>query len=745
MNFSIDDIKSKGWLVNCISKTSWGNDFLNNFKKGTYFVIYYDMFEERGSIKISQYRIVYELNDGIYRDFTSNNIAFIQQPFDSSNYFIYSLLLTAVLDVGNTDDLKYLEQMYIYFKEQDLEEAKINLKTNLKGTFEIKSRLDFQSVLDNYYKYDKRAYNGMCMVYDLIEQYTQKKYNKSIFGGFITHVLKLVRNPNGGIIPEMANSTLRYLIIGEKGAGDDPSLKEAKKLLRQGNNHKNIYFKTGWFLNEYDNKWRKRIPDDSFKIIGEKLTNYKGSLVYKPNNLSIEKFYSLIESILNKEDESTLTNYIINGYDVKLGDYISFDEAFKYYPELANIYSIFGLQVPFQNYSFYYSQSLPERLVLIDGALNYNIESIKYTALHEIQHYIQKVEEFSNGGNPQLANLISLVGGASFRDYYISYENFRKRLNDVCSLITFEEWQELSLQVNYKFIEKTAQIKSSNLKMRYDTIGRHIFIDVIEYAKAVIDAFVDVCSKFTAEKANACSSILLQVYSLIPELDNVIKPFISKHIGKDYIELFELSLRQTAKTLERDTNYRMKGWTATDLYILNFATYQSMFGEIESRFTQQTSTLPESLKNYFQLYTSETIDNSKVIVYNESFLYGDTKNILAALETYNDNNNEQKYIIHTTDKNVTTNLLHETGHIIFDFVQPMPEINLEKQEHFCDCFVDYIHRKNIDPNLTQIISRERAITNSTEYDSIFESILFGEKLVINEERLNLMIEYVSKF
>ena len=184
----------------------------------------------------------------------------------------------------------------------------------------------------------------------------------------------------------------------------------------------------------------------------------------------------------------------------------------------------------------------------------------------------------------------------------------------------------------------------------------------------------------------------------------------------------------------------MQGWTATDLYILNFATYQSLFGEIEARFTQQTSTLPTSLKNYFDLYTSETIDIGKIVVYNESMLYTDpSKQIVAALETYDEN----KYIIHTVDKSVTINLLHETGHILFDFAQPNPDLNFEKEEYFCDCFVDYIHRKNIDPQLTEVLGRDRKIKDIKDYDHIFEEMLFGEKMVIDEEGLIKRLEFIN--
>ena len=739
MKIFLDDIKKKQWLTDSLIKYDWGKQLLT-LKAGTFLVIYYDMNEALGTIKIYDSKVVYELNDAIYKNYKGNNIAFIQEPFDSANYFLYSLFLTAVEDFQ--EKTKFLEDMYVDYKEKDIEQAKENLKTNIKGSFEINSRLDLQSTLDYYYKYDKRAYNGMCMVYDLIEQYTQHKYNKSFYGGFLTHILRLVKNPNGGIMPEMPQSTLRYLIIGEVAAGNDESLKLAKELYRAGNSIKNIYLKTNWFLNTYDNKWRKRISDDTFKIDQNKLTNQDGSIYFIPKDLSIENYLEFLKQFIKNNNSNFFEKSVLNGtYNVRIGDYISFDEAFKYYPELKNLYSIFALHITEQFYSFYFNPSTPERLILIDGQLNETIDSIKYTTLHEMQHYIQKVEGFANGGNPQLADIISLVGGASFRDYFISYEAFRKRFMDVCPTIPKLAYAELGLKLGMRFNAKTQEIKSKNLKMRYDdNLGRHLFIDVIDYAGAIIEQFKQVLDNFQPSSADSFSAILLKIYAILPELDDIIEPFVTEYVGNEYLELFKQSLKQAAKTLDRDTNYRLQGWTATDLYILNFATYQSLFGEIEARFTQQTSTLPTSLKNYFDLYTSETIDIGKIVVYNESMLYTDpSKQIVAALETYDEN----KYIIHTVDKSVTINLLHETGHILFDFAQPNPDLNFEKEEYFCDCFVDYIHRKNIDPQLTEVLGRDRKIKDIKDYDHIFEEMLFGEKMVIDEEGLIKRLEFIN--
>jgi len=57
--------------------------------------------------------------------------------------------------------------------------------------------------------------------------------------------------------------------------------------------------------------------------------------------------------------------------------------------------------------------------------------------------------------------------------------------------------------------------------------------------------------------------------------------------------------------------------------------------------------------------------------------------------------------------------------------------------------VDYIHRKNIDPLLTEDLSREREIVNYTDFDTIFENLLYG-KSEVDEFGLSKRLDFVSK-
>jgi hypothetical protein len=256
------------------------------------------------------------------------------------------------------------------------------------------------------------------------------------------------------------------------------------------------------------------------------------------------------------------------------------------------------------------------------------------------------------------------------------------------------------------------------------------------------------------ENAYSISYYILTIYSMIEETSQYIESFVITNVGSAYIDFFKQALQQNKKTVERDTQLANKGWSPYDLYILNFQVYESLIGEVESRFTQQTTHIPKELKNYFEFYTSETIDSSRVNVISNTLLVDEGKNVAAGIET-----NEGKYIIHLPDQfSNSVTLLHETGHILFDCVSEQVYANPESitsallknyenvEEYFCDSFVDYIQRKKIDPALTNDLDSERDVTNYTEFDEIFESILYSNTPVDESgilKRLNFVMQILE--
>jgi hypothetical protein len=739
MKIFLEDIKKIQWLSDAIDPTyggpSWGRDFLN-LQKGFYFVFDYNLDESDSSIVITNSRRLFQINEGIYRSMTAQHIGYMKEPFDTSNYLFYSIIKEAC----KTDEQKEkLTNLFIGYKAQDIAENKRNLKQSIKGVQEVNSSISFSTALNNIFSINKAPVNGLCMVYDLIDQYTRNNHGKSIYGEYLTKIVKSVKNPNGGLLPELADSTMRYMIIGEKAAKGDTELEKAKVLLRSGNDNYGIYLETGWFFNKYDSKWRKKISDESFFFDLNKLTASGDAFYYLSENFKLDEFQKLVSELAG--GGGNLGKAIANGYDGRVGNYVSYDEIYKYYPQVKDLYSVFGLNLLQDNrYSFYFSPNVPNSLVLISGKKNnYDLEKIKYVALHEIQHYIQKIEGFGSGGNASLASLVDAVGGSAVKSFFISLSAFQKRFAEVASLIPIIEYKQLHI--------KLEKLTFKDYKVRY----QNQFINVSQYYKQIVASLGKYVEneKVVSENTDSISYYILTIFSMIEETNFIIGDFVSKNVGEEYISFFKQALAQNKKTVENDVRLTNLGWSPYDLYILNFQTYESLMGEVESRFTQQTTKIPQELKDYFQFYTSETVDSSRVAVINNSIVEDDGKYFEAGIETF-----ENKYIIHLPERfSNSVNLLHETGHIIYDFVKDEVLINPDfainglvvgyenLEEYFCDSFVDYINRKDIDPMLTNDIGEE--FKDFKDFDDIFDKFLYS-KSEIDIVGLTIRLDFVMK-
>jgi hypothetical protein len=738
MKIFLDDIKKIGWLESCLLSPlndQWTRNFLN-LKKGFYFVFDYNLNESDSSIKIINSKSLWEINDGIYKNMKAEHIGYMKEPFDSSSYLFYSMLKSACI---TQDDKDKLTNLFIGYKAQDIAENKRNLKQSIKGVQEITSSISFSTALNNVFSINKAPIHGLCMVYDLLDQYTRNNHGKTIYGEYLTKIVKAVKNPNGGLLPELPESVMRYIIIGEKAAKGDLELNRAKSLLRSGNDIYGIYLETGWFFNNYDSKWRKKISDDTFYFDFDKLTASGDSFYYLPDNFKFDEFKKLADELVS--GSGNLGTAIANGYDGRVGGYIQFEELYKYYPHIRDLYSVFSLnQFADSKYRFYFSPNIPQSLILICGkGIAYDIEKIKYTALHEMQHYIQKIENFGSGGNTSLANLLDGAGGSSVKSFCIALSAFQKRFSEIATMIPILEYKQLHIKLENLPYEK--------YKIRH----KDRFIDVSLVYEQLLQGFEKFIKneKLVSENSDNISYYILTLFSTIKETNSIITEFVTKNIGEEYLNLFKLSLEQNKKTLERDERFIKLGWSAVDLFILNFQTYESLIGEVESRFTQQTTKIPQELKDYFKFYTSETIDYDRVAVLNNSIVEDDGKYFEAGIETF-----ENKYIIHLPDRfSNSVNLLHETGHIIYDFVKEEVLAN-EKyltnsllagydnlEEYFCDSFVDYINRKEIDPMLSNDIGE--TFKDFKDFDDIFEKVLYSESEIDLEGLIN-RLNFVMK-
>lgn len=156
---------------------------------------------------------------------------------------------------------------------------------------------------------------------------------------------------------------------GEKAATADPTnLGHAKRLEEEGASDETIRKATNWFRGA-DRKWRFEISDE-----GARLT------------ASGELFQDVLIEVAQRTGSSLF----------KLGDVLDHPKLYEAYPGAKNI-PIYSMDAP---RGFAGSAAFgPDGIVQIDinrGLTEYGALS---TLLHEVQHYIQSIEDFASGGN----------------------------------------------------------------------------------------------------------------------------------------------------------------------------------------------------------------------------------------------------------------------------------------------------------------------------------------------------------
>lgn len=141
------------------------------------------------------------------------------------------------------------------------------------------------------------------------------------------------------------------------------TLSKAEQMEKEGKSAEEIWKKTKWFRGN-DNKWRFEINDSKFEV------NNK--------NISLNKEYALKDILLNA------------------------DELLKdAYPQIANNKVIFTDKLQNDIAGGFSEKS---NAYIINSQLLNNLEEYKKTIMHEVQHNIQVIEEFSKGSNDETWN-----------------------------------------------------------------------------------------------------------------------------------------------------------------------------------------------------------------------------------------------------------------------------------------------------------------------------------------------------
>ena len=189
---------------------------------------------------------------------------------------------------------------------------------------------------------------------------------------------------------------IKYSFAGEHAKNANLSLLDRAKLMdKNGDSSEDIRKTTGWFKG-YDGKWRFEI-DDSMIVI-----DTSGRLSKNPD---IRRFYELMDKVHidgNATDseiaELSKLDKKLEGVSLRpktLGELLVHTKLFDAYPELANVAVAFvNLGEAKGSYNRYSNSiKLNKNLLVLKNDL-------KRTLLHEIQHAIQNIEDFSGGTSP---------------------------------------------------------------------------------------------------------------------------------------------------------------------------------------------------------------------------------------------------------------------------------------------------------------------------------------------------------
>lgn len=217
-----------------------------------------------------------------------------------------------------------------------------------------------------------------------------------------------------------------YQFAGEGSeTADKYSLKNAKKMLKDGVNPETVRKETGWFKG-VDGKFRYEISDndavvnidrvkkarqDEIDYINLNIIDYNNRMSYlvqqhDAKEISDEDFREQYDSLMNRklEEVDNLRYYENKAYASYLSGILDHEKLYAAYPSLRTI------RVEFRPLEFGIMGKYSEksREIIISQALwvKGKEAELKKTLMHEIQHFIQHQEGFAVGGNQKNIEII---------------------------------------------------------------------------------------------------------------------------------------------------------------------------------------------------------------------------------------------------------------------------------------------------------------------------------------------------
>lgn len=658
------------------------------------FVFYYSVLEEQSKLYIHSVEIVKEVNISLYRNLRNIssqakrilNIGFFRNSFETRDGIFYQFLRTY-------NDEKKVKEFYSYAVEQD-KIVDLNVSTN--AISEIYTSQDFSRAISYFCN---GRLQSIMQVYDMVNEAMKNRLGKTLYGTCLKKVVNLI-NFDGGVLSEMGGS-LRFMVIGENAKLSEEQTKnlyEAKYLIRNMIPIDKVYALTGWALSVNDGKWRTNIADNEASINTTNLYPYQGKNLYVPGNQTIEDVLPVLQ------DTKRAVTQLYRG---RLIEVFNHPTLYQYYPRLAMMPIVYWFGQNSQQQEFYFSPDERGGYIVINGSIQSG-DSLSIL-LHEIQHYIQRQENFATGGNLFLAKFVASVGSSSVRKIFACINRMERYFRE------------------YLYDDETRQSLLELVKLN---------IPGSKEARGIKKSIVDILSSLDEYQFNYKTlNFYLVIYIAESQnfYDNEIISFIESKVPQERVvnELFQNISEGYDESKKYRDKLKSEFFRDDDISTILFKGYENLYGEMESRSVQASRFVESEFKNYFYLTKWENTPIQQLTVIDGVEEVIDCKNINAAVET-----KDGKYVLHFKRGMSSLPFIHELGHIVHDCLnefqyKPLIEKEYENDlyyndidEWFVDKFIAYIKAKIQDDSLQKDL--DLSLSNQNENISKILDEFFAE-------------------
>lgn len=647
-------------------------------------------------------------------------------PFDLGFYKYCQILVKQ----ENHEKLK--EVFYNWMLEDIAEQEYKNQNANVQLDIELTGSKESLSKMINSFVGIRMARESAENIM-LVLQDVSKKNGLALFGEIITKATKCTWIPAFGVVPSLRNSHFRYLFSGLKAANlNKNEYEDAVFLLKRGYDFNYVRQKTGWTLDMPDGKPRKFISSQTAQIKEDCIQILGNSVDY------------IITPEIKNINPNDCTSFFYKSSKFfefpTLSEVLDFDELYEAYPQIAEIRVCLVLKdSESRNGSF---TRFPFNAIYVntdDG----QVSTLVSILLHEVQHAIQKIEGFAEGGNISFAKIVASSGVEMYKELKItseSFESFFSNLLETLSGKFQQRIQEGETETLNDFLHRVfegtyASILRGLQNTSYDLAENFMF------NKSFVTLFIlnYLIKNPEQDSKNQLKSYIL---SLINECN---KDFEEIAIPEYFDRFFDLTLQLSINFQDYSNKLMSQGYAKSSLNDIAFCYYIAFGGEIESRFVQglYEMNISKDLARAVAPLSLETQIENK-------YVYDGSIDATPRKFAY-ESNSEKEGCLHLSNTDTGYELFHEIGHAVLDYFIKLDNLNeivfrsvyvsenedltskYDFQEYFAESFCAYIKRKKIEEKTTKFwpVNESLGLGLENAFDRIFNH-LQGEENTIEE-------------